>query len=82
MIRDEIVEEVRKVRLQIEKERKRKGQSFAEYVLELQKKYPGKLVNRGPHRLYRSAGEANTRKVAEPATAWTTSKKKKRRKSS
>jgi hypothetical protein len=74
-MKDPIVEEVRKIRRKIEADCKRRGISLYEYYLQEQEKYPGRLVNRGPHRLYRDVSEETTRKVAEPAAAWKTKKR-------
>jgi hypothetical protein len=67
MMKDPIVEEVRKVRRKIEADCKKQGISIFEYYRKQQEQYKGRLVNRGPQFLYRTGGKTTTRRVAEPS---------------
>lgn len=51
MINDPIINEVHQARHQILKEAKSSNLDFGEYLLQLQKKFKGKLVSRKPHLL-------------------------------
>jgi|GEM_PF-2112316 len=44
-MKDPIIEEIHKVRRQIEKECEEKGISYFDHILEYQKKFKGKLVS-------------------------------------
>ena len=52
---DPIIKEVRDARRKLAEDAEREGKTLAEYLMEAQKRYGDRLVNRAPKRIVRSS---------------------------